>query len=471
MDNSDAATDQAPITTGDLDGWIAAHRVRSVSGGLDDLSGLERPRRTMGALAWALLHSDEIRAAGGEPPSAVLLVGPVGCGKTSLARGLAAIVSESAAFLEFNASELSPDHISAITRYAEAQTTPVVVFLDEISWLGLDRSSRAHDGESRAALYALLSAMSGLRDPGRAPILWLGATSDDRSELDPALTRHGRFSHVVSVRRPGSATRSAHLSRQLGRRRTSGPIDLDRLAALTGGHSYAALDQIVNDSVALALSDGGPTAGVDQAHLEEAIAADGETDDEPEPAAADLWRVAAHEASHGLLGRLVLAPGEVRAISIHRVRGRAGGTSIGPADDDAASRPLTNQEMLARAAVHLAGGIGERLVLGDASAGCRDDAERVGRILLDRLTSGADPSWPAAWPSWPSAGPAYEDRRAASVTTTVAELSARVEGLLAVRRAGLERLARTLLAEGDLAGPELEAALDLATITDEPKVA
>ena len=164
MDHNTAATDLRPGSAGDeMADWIESHRVRSVSGGLYDLSGLARPRRTITALAWALLHPDDIRAAGGAIPRAVLLVGPVGCGKTSLARGLAALVSERVAFLEFNASELSPDHLVAIARHAEAQTAPVVVFIDELSWLGLDRGNRTHDGESRAALFALLSAISGLR--------------------------------------------------------------------------------------------------------------------------------------------------------------------------------------------------------------------------------------------------------------------------------------------------------------------
>lgn len=456
---------------GTLSGWIDAHRVRAVSGGLFELSGLERPRRTITALAWALLHPDEIRAAGGSIPPAVLLAGPVGCGKTSLARGLAALVSERVAFLEFNASELNPDHLVAIARYAEAQAAPVVVFIDELSWLGLDRGNRTHDGESRAALFALLSAISGLREADSAPILWLGATSDDPSELDPALTRPGRFSHLVTVRRPSAAVRRAHLERRLAKRRTTGAIDLDRLAVLTVGSSYAALDQVVDDAVALALSDGGPMAGVDQTHLEEAIAAEGETDDEPEPTADDRWRVSVHEASHALVGHLLLSPGEVRAISIHRVASRAGRTSIGPADDEIASRPLTDPEMIARAAVFLAGAVGERLIFGAASAGCSDDAEKAGRILLDRLASGADPAWSASWPAWPSAGPAYEDRRAAAVTSAVTEITARVEGLLATRRAGLEQLGRRLSEEGDLAGSDLEAALEAAARLDTPKVA
>ncbi len=472
MEILEEPTVSGAVPTGDdLSAWIEAHRVRSVSSTLADLSGLDRARRSITALAYAITHPDEVRAAGGFPPRAVLLVGPVGCGKTSLARGLARIIADDGVFIEVAGSELGgsqagPSGLAAISRFADSQSKPTVIFIDELSSIGLDRNSRTHDGESRAALFALLSAISGLRDPGLAPVLWLGATSDDPSDLDSALTRAGRFSRTIRVRMPNAPARRDHLARQLARRRTSGPIDLERLVALTHGLSHASLDQFLDDSVSLALHDGGPAAGMDQRHLEEALAAAGEVDEDGDPSAAEKWRTAAHESAHGIVGHLLLGPGEVKAMTIHRAGGRAGRTSIGPADDDVAGRPLTNAEMRARAGVFLAGAIGERLLLGDASAGCEDDAEKAGRILLDAISSGSDPAWPAAWPGWPSSGPAYEDRRAAAVTATIGTLTNEVQGLLAVRRTGLEGLARILVAAGDLAGPELDAALVAAATID-----
>ena len=434
----------------DLASWIEAHTVRTISGTLDDLSGLERARRSIAALAYSLLHAEDVRAAGGSVPRAVLLAGPVGCGKTSLARALGALVAQEAVFLEVVAAELSPAHVAAIGRFAESQARPVVVFVDEISWLGLDRGSRLHDSDSRAALFAVLTAISGLRDPARATILWLGATSDDVSELDPALTRSGRFSHVITVRRPGATTRRTHVARRLAARRTSGPIDLERVVAMTAGRTFADLDQIVDDALSLALADD-PAAGLDQAHLEEALASEGQVDEEP-------------EASHALTASTLLGSSYVRAVHVaaHVVGGRGGRTLVGFDPDDAPIESPGDREVLARVAIYLAGGIGERLVCGEASLGCADDAKRAGNLLLERIAAGMDPGWPAAWPGWPSAGPGYEDRRAAAVEATTAELAARVAALLTANRRGLEWLASRLMADGDLAGPPLHDALETA---------
>lgn len=446
-----------------LEAWIEAHRVRTLNCKLADLSGLERARRSIAALAYGLLHADEVRAAGGSVPRAVLLAGPVGCGKTSLARALAGLVAGEAVFLELVAAELSPAHVAAIGRFAESQAQPVVVFVDELSWLGLDRGSRIHDADSRASLFAVLTAISGLRDPAHAPVLWLGATSDDPSELDPALTRSGRFSHVITVRRPGAATRRSHLARLLAARRTSGPIDLERIVTMTSGRTFADLDQIIDDGLSLALADD-PAAGLDQAHLEEALAAEGQVDEEADVSEADRWRASVHEASHALTAATLLGSTYVRAIHLaaHPVHGRGGRTLIGFDPDDAPTEFPGDRELLARVATYLAAGIGERLVFSEASVGCADDAKRAGDMLLERIAAGMDPGWPAAWPSWPSAGPGYEDRRAAAVDATTAELAARVGALLTANRRGLEWLSHRLLAEGDLAGPPLHDALEIA---------
>jgi cell division protease FtsH len=464
MDNLDTLPANDELTdTAEQNAWIAAHRVYSVAFRLDDLTGLIRAKRAITALAYGLLHPDEVRAAGGSVPSAVLLSGPVGCGKTSLARALAGLIAEHSIFLEFVASELTPAHVAALARFAASGTTPVVVFIDELSWLGVERSSRRHDAESRAALYAVLAAVSGVRDPARAPILWLGATSEDPDDLDPALTRAGRFSHVIEVRQPDTGTRQAHLERLLAARRVGSPIALDPIVEMTAGLSFADLDQVADDALALALTDGGPDAGITQAHLGEAIAARGRSDDAPDRTPAERWRAAVHEGGHGLVAAVVLPGGldAVRSMSVSpRAAGHQGGhTTIGQSADEGAARALADGELLARVAVHLAGAVAERLLVGEASTGSADDARRAGQMVLERLDAGIDPAWPAAWPTWTNMGPAAEDRRAASVYATLADCRATAEGILGAHRAGLERLARRLYAEGDLADTALRDAL------------
>ncbi len=476
--------DDPEITPDDAERWIEAHRVRSVHARLEDLTGLEHPKRAVQALAWGLAHPDELRAAGGSVPPAVLLTGPVGCGKTSLARALAGTVAPRVVFIELTASELTPARVAALTRYAQTLDQPLVIFIDELSWLGMDRSDRRHDPESRAVLYAVLSAISGLRDPGHAPVLWLGATSDADS-LDPALTRPGRFGHVIEVRAPDAPTRQAHLERLLATRRTAGPIDLGPIVEMTAGSSFASLDQLVDDGLALALADAdatndlgrgdGPAAStpgaVDARHLAEAALARGHTSAARERSADELWRAAAHEAGHAIAAAMALSIGAVRAVTVaSRVVDHSGGhTTIGEPCDESAERSLTESELRAHATVALASVIAERLLLGEASTGAADDVRRAAQLLMERLDSGVDEAWPVAWPAWLDLGPAMADRRAAVLWSSMERCQAAAEAMLEAHRSGLERFAHHLLRAGHLAGPELRQALLDALAADGPE--
>ena len=461
--------------TADLAAWIEAHRVRSVSCRLEDLSGLPRARRAIAALAYGLLHADELRAAGGSVPRAVLLAGPVGCGKTTLARALAGLVAQHGVFLELAASELTPARVAALGRFTGEQDAPTVVFIDEVSWLGVDRSSRRHDPESRAALYALLSAVSGLRDPARAPVVWLGATSEELDSLDEALTRPGRFSHVITVSGPDRPTRLAYLERLLAARRAVAPLDLEPIVEMTVGWSYAALEEVVDRALASAMADGGRDAAIDATHLREAVTAAGRiaggggSDEAPERTPAEKWRTSAHECGHGLVGAVLLGVGAVRALHIApRAGGTEGGhTILGEAALEGASRPLTDAELRARMAVLLAGGLAEAL-LAAASTGTDDDNRRVGQLAMERLDAGFEPAWPVSLPAWVEIGPAAADRRTTLVWRAVDAARAQAEAILEAHRAGLEQLARRLPTAGALAGTPLREALAEALAADNP---
>ncbi len=469
--------------------WIEAHRVRGVHATLDSLTGLVRAKRAVRALAWGLAHPAELRAAGGTVPPGVLLVGPPGCGKTSLARALAGLLGERALFIELAASELGPERIGAISRYTERLDRPAVIFLDEVSWLGADRSDRRHDGASRGALFAVLAAVSGVRERRDPPVVWIAATSEDPDSLDPALTRPGRFSHVVEVAAPDAATRREHLERLLAVRRTSGPIDLSPIVEATTGSSFAGLDQLVDDALALSLADAADAdatarsepgigssrryrrlGGIDQAHLADAALASGRVPAARDRTPDEAWTACVHEAGHALAAAAgALGLEAVRAVSVEpRVSGHSGGhTTIGAERDEGSARPLTDAELRAHVTCALAAGVAERLVLGQASTGTAEDATHAGQLLLTRLDSGLDPLWPVAWPSWIDLGPGMADRRGALLAASMERCHAEAEALLERHRMGLERLARRLLEVGHLEGAALRAALVDALEADE----
>ena len=151
-----------------------------------------------------------------------------------------------------------------------------------------------------------------------------------------------------------------------------------------------------------------------------------------------------------------------------RVAGHSGGhTTIRAERDEGSARPLADGEIHAHVTCALAAGVAERLVLGQASTGVSEDAARAAQLLLQRLDSGMDPLWPAAWPSWLDLGPAMADRRGALLVAAMESCLADAEDLLERHRIGLEWLARRLLEAGHLEGSVLREALVDALAADD----
>lgn len=167
------------------------------------------------AIEWPRTKSDEFRRLGLLPPKGILLFGPPGCAKTSLARAAAA--ASGSAFISF-----SPADVYASSYMGEAEATvraafklarsatPCILFFDEIdSILGSDRDAGPHgmnrsgggsSAESRV-LSTFLNEMDGVDGSWEDGVLVLGATNRPKT-LDKALLRPGRFDKVIYVPPP-----------------------------------------------------------------------------------------------------------------------------------------------------------------------------------------------------------------------------------------------------------------------------
>jgi transitional endoplasmic reticulum ATPase len=161
-------------------------------------------------------------------PRGILLHGPPGCAKTSLAR--AAAGSENVAFLS-----LSPADVYASSYVGEAEAiirrafataraaAPCILFFDELdSILGsnptgeghqMHRSGGGSSAESRI-LSTFLNETDGLTSSMQDRVLVIGATNRPAT-LDAALLRPGRFDRVVYIPPPDREDRRAILEAQL----------------------------------------------------------------------------------------------------------------------------------------------------------------------------------------------------------------------------------------------------------------
>jgi SpoVK/Ycf46/Vps4 family AAA+-type ATPase len=208
----------------------------------------------------ALVTDPDLAAAYGvQLPSGLLLAGPPGTGKTTIARVFAA--QAGCSFYPASASDLTSKWVgeseaSVARLFARARdNAPSIVFLDEIDAIGAARSEGGSSVLDRT-LTQLLTEIDGITEQRGVFVM---AATNRPDMLDPALLRGGRLSRTVTIPLPDRAGRR----RLLGLFSATMPlrdVDLDAVAARTDGFSGADLEALCQQAALRAMlrSDGDP---------------------------------------------------------------------------------------------------------------------------------------------------------------------------------------------------------------------
>ncbi len=200
-----------------------------------------------------LAEPDLASRLGVEPPRGVLLAGPPGTGKTTVAKVLAA--QARCSFYPVSTADVtsrwhgeSERSIQRLFERARAHR-PSIVFLDEVDAIGRARGQDTASGLGDRQLTQLLTEIDGLASS--SGVLVVGATNRP-DVLDPALTRGGRLSRTITLPLPDEQLRLALLTRLTARMPTVG-VDLRRVASATDGLSGADLEAVCQQAALHAL--------------------------------------------------------------------------------------------------------------------------------------------------------------------------------------------------------------------------
>jgi proteasome-associated ATPase len=229
-----------------------------------DIGGLdEQIEQITDAVELPFLHQDLFKEYRLPAPKGILLYGPPGCGKTLIAKAVAASLAKKVTeatgrearsyFLNIKGPELlnkyvgeTERHIRLVFQRAREKAedgTPVIVFFDEMESLFRTRGTGISSDMEATIVPQLLAEIDGVETLRN--VIVIGA-SNREDLIDPAILRPGRLDVKIKINRPDAEAAGQIFGRYL----TSDlPVDADEVESLGGGDPEKAVRVMIEQTV------------------------------------------------------------------------------------------------------------------------------------------------------------------------------------------------------------------------------
>lgn len=317
-------------------------------------------------------------------PQGILLYGPPGTGKTLLAQAIAKELganffsTSGSAFNEMFVG-VGASRVRNLFQNARKQT-PAVIFIDEVDALAGRRKQNGGEEGEKTLTELLVQLDGGHSNEG---ILFVAATNR-KDMLDEAFLRPGRIDFSFQVPLPDTTGRKEIIEIHAKGKQLSLEVlaSLDKLAESTSGFSGADLSSLFETASRRALRNGQDLIekdDIDYAIDRTVLGSTSRSLNDPDT----KRRVAIHESGHALIAALT-KPGSVRKATIIP-RGEALGY-VAPIPKEL--HLATASELLDQVKMIVAGGVAERMYLGEHSVGVGGDVQQAKQLLEQMVDTG-----------------------------------------------------------------------------------
>lgn len=294
-----------------------------------DVAGLDEVKEDLMTVVDFLKNPDKYKEAGADIPKGVLLYGPPGTGKTLLAKAVAG--EAEVKFIATSGSDFDEKYVGVGASkmrklFDDAKNNaPCIIFIDEIDSMGGRRHSKQNNYD-RQTLNTLLSEMDGFDGSNGVVVI---AATNRLEDLDPALTRPGRFDNHFAVSLPESAKeRKVIIDLYTNNKKFAEDVDFDTFAKETMGSSPATIKTVLNEAAIIAARDNNGIIDrkiLDEAWMKQLMEGHLRRNGERNNVEVVAW----HEAGHALAG-LLLGQDLTKASIIPSTSGAGGATFITP---------------------------------------------------------------------------------------------------------------------------------------------
>jgi cell division protease FtsH len=211
-----------------------------------------------------ILHRDRYKALGIEFPSAVILHGPPGCGKTFAVDRLVDFLGWPS--FQIDASSVASPYIHETSKKVAQvfdkamENSPSVLVIDEMEAFLADREM----GSGHHRVEEVAEFLRRIPDAVKSDVLIIAMTN--RIEMiDPAIQRRGRFDHVIKVDFASEVEVQALLDKLLASLPKESDVDAKPIAEELAGRPLSDVSFVVREGARLAARSG--KERLDQASL------------------------------------------------------------------------------------------------------------------------------------------------------------------------------------------------------------